>query len=255
MRTDASGSRLSVVLLSVAAVLVCSAPGVFATDAGDEGGAAAEPVLTNRDLPSLAAMDASEPGLPEPTPVGSSGPKPVRLAPAEAGGARGPVTADEEQMTVPELLDELERLRKREMRMLVPFLSRRFAPDRPEEREAERGLEGLARYAKVERELAEIRNELSARGVEPPQREFGQPAPLVETDITQSPPVITDISAGPGYPTERVSETNDPAKAGFKVFYDLDELAAPVTRETFGDGRPAPLFSGDFDEVPVVRPR
>ena len=254
MRIDTSGSVRFYFLLSLVAALACAAPAVFAAEPSGDGRTEAAPVLTNRDLPSLAAMDASEPGLPEPTPVGSSGPKPVRLAPDEARGATGPAP-DEEQLTVPELLDELERLRKREMRMLVPFLSRRFAPDRPEEREAERGLGGLGRYASVQRRLAKIRDELSARGVDPPEREFGQPAPLVETDITESPPIITDISAGPGYPTERVSETNDPAKAGFKVFYDLDELAAPVTRDTFGDGRPAPMFTGDFDEVPVVRPR
>jgi hypothetical protein len=254
MRIATSKSAPFHLLLSLVVVLACAAPAVFAVDDGDDGRTPDKPVLTNRDLPSLAAMDASEPGLPEPTPVGSSGPRPIRLAPAEARQTPGRAVSEDEP-TVPELLDELERLRKREMRMLVPFLSRRFVPDRPEEREEERGLGGLARYAKVQRGLAEIRAELEDRGVQPPEREFGQPAPLVETDITESPLIVTDISAGPGYPTERVSETNDPAKAGFKVFYDLEELAAPVTRERFGDGRPAPLFTGDFDEVPVVRPR
>jgi hypothetical protein len=253
--TSPHAQASSITTLALLALVAATAGAVAAEPfAADEPAVPPERVLTNQDLPTLQRMDASEAELPEPTPVGSGGPRPIRLA-AVATEPVGEAQRGGEEPTVPELLDELERLRKQEMRLLVPFFSRRYVSLRPEETGAEEQPGRIVRYAGVQERLAEVHAQLRQAGVLPPAREFGQPPDLFETDITESPPIITDISAGPGYPTERISETEDVEDGAPRVFYSLEELAAPVTTGTFGDGRPEPPFTGDFDQVPVVMPR
>jgi hypothetical protein len=253
--TSPHAQASSIAILALLALLAATAGAMAAEPfAADEPAAAPERVLTNQDLPTLQRMDASEAELPEPTPVGSGGPRPIRLAGATAEAA-GEAEPGGDEPTVPELLDELARLRKQEMRLLVPFFSRRYVSLRPDETGVEEQPGRIVRYAGVQKRLAEVHAQLRQAGAFPPAREFGQPPDLFETDITESPPIITDISAGPGYPTERISETDDVEDGAPRVFYSLEELAAPVTTETFGDGRPEPLFTGEFDEVPVVMPR
>jgi hypothetical protein len=220
-------------------------------------------VVTNEDLPSLDRMDASQARLPEPTAVGSTGPRPIERPEAD----RQPATSTARpvaEATVPELLAELRQLRKQQMRLKVPFLPRRFADLHPEEGDLETRPSGRVRQESVQARLQEVAEQLRERGETLPNWEFGQPARLIETDI----------AGGPGVPSERVSETEDAggedaqvpygrwestrlgtAEGSPRVFYGLDELSETVSTGVIGDGRPAPAYTGDLDEVPVVRPR
>lgn len=254
-------SRLLPLLIRIGAlaVAVCIAPSGFAAVPGEAPGrdqGAGDRVLTNRDLPELPVMDASRERLPEGVPVGSGGPRPVELSeratPAERPSA-GEKKASDEEMTVPELLDELDRLRKRERRVRVPYISRRYAAPTAEERKAEQGLSNVGIVARLERQQAEIRSKLRERGAEIPAREFGRPAPLYETNLTEEGLVVVEEYGE--YSRELVARTDDPETAAFETQYRLSELAAPVSQERFGDGQPETLFPDELDEVPVVRPR
>ena len=250
--TRIPASRIaSIALLGLA--LTVSAAAAAEPDASETGEATPSRALTNQDLPSLERMDTSKAALPEATPVGTGGPRPIRMADVDTEPASVADRAETEP-SIPELLDELARLRKQRMRLQVPFLSRRFVDLRAGEDGAAEHAGRRVRHGEVRERLAEVTQALRERGVQVPGQEFGQPADLFETDLTQDVPVVTDISGGPGVPTERLSETDDAGEGGARVVYGLDELAVPLTAEPLGDGRPKPLFTGDFDDVPVVRP-
>lgn len=224
--------------------------------AQQESAPAADPgtrIVTNEDLPSLESMDASGPALPEALPTQAAGPRSEVVGTmtgeeaARRAEALAQARADAAELSVPELLVELERLQRREMRLQVPYLTRRFASATPEESEVEAGRGGLARYASVQQRLAEVRAQLSAAGVEPPASRFGTPAPLVEKDVTQSPTIVKDVTGGPSYPVELIPETDAPGQ-GADVLYRLEALAAPVPVRGLGDSRPEPVFTSTFSE-------
>ncbi len=158
------------------------------------------------------------------------------------------------QPTVPELLQEAERLQKRRMGLLVPFISRRFAAPTPEEREEEKGLDNRARVAKVQSRLDEVLTLLREAGAEAPSLGFGRPAPLIVVGLGESPAAELSLSGKPEFPQETVAGKESTESLRREIFRDMDELQVFVTVGEAEEPRWESIFSAKGEGVPILLP-
>lgn len=243
--------------VTCALILACLVSTAFAASTEADG---TEPpqLFTNDDLPDLpsppAARSEGAASTAAPAPLRSAFPALEQPELTEIVPDAFPLWTTTQRLTVPELLIDLDHLERREMRLLVPFLPRRFAEALPSEREAEQGLDNQARTARLQAELHDVLTQLFEANVEAPSRGFGQPAPLIVSDLGESPRPISGLTVGVAVRQDSVARTEGSAQFHERSFRQLEETKALVTTEEFNDSRPAPIFAELGEDRSVILP-
>lgn len=243
----------STAIVTCVLILACLVPAVFAVSTEADNTEVPQ-VFTNDDLPGLVSPPAAKSEDTVPSLLRSA--LPTLDQPELAGIVPHafPLWTSNERLTVPELLIDLDHLQRRKMRLLVPFLPRRFAEALPSEREAEQGLDNRARAAQLQAELHGVLTQLLEAGVDAPSRGFGQPAPLIVSDLGESPRPISSLTVGPAIRQDPVARTAGGAQFQERTFRQLEETTAFVSSEEFNDSRPTPIFAELGEDRSVILP-